>query len=281
MRWKKTTLEGSNGESTGIETSSSETLSTPLDNENPTSTQNQNSIAEEVKLQEKEHQGDPNLPPGKLDELRNASKAGNEVETQKDFIEDSPYEEVRAAVRNTDDGSVANTVRAWVLGMSFVTVIAGINMFLSMRQPAITVPTVVVILLVYPIGELWARVVPMKKFRTFGIDWTFNPGPWTVKEHTVVTLMANVTSGYPYSTNALEALQAKPLYNHSMGWGTVYFHLVICHKLTLYRLRAALHSLQSSDWYLSGWNVPPVHGLACLVDLAWTILNNFSALCSP
>jgi OPT oligopeptide transporter protein len=284
MRWKRKNLEDNNEQSRGIETSPSEGLSTSPDNEKTTSTQNLHSNTEEVGFLEKEHQWDPNLPLEKLEELKKASKAGNVEaiqEIQRDFIDNSPYEEVRAAVRNTDDGSVANTVRAWVLGLSFVTVIAGINMFLSMRQPAITVPTVVVILLVYPIGELWARVVPMKKFHTFGINWTFNPGPWTIKEHTVVTLMANVTSGYPYSTNALEALQAKSLYNHNMGWGTECFKRALCHKLTLYRIRAALHSLQSSDWHFSRWNVPQIHGLACLIDLARTIFNNLATLHSP
>ncbi len=33
----------------------------------------------------------------------------------------------------TDGGEVANTVRAWVLGMIFVTLGSGLNMFLSMR----------------------------------------------------------------------------------------------------------------------------------------------------
>jgi hypothetical protein len=47
--------------------------------------------------------------------------------------EDSPYEEVRAAVRNTDHEQVASTVRAWILGIIFVTVGSGLNMFLSMR----------------------------------------------------------------------------------------------------------------------------------------------------
>ena len=92
-------------------------------------------------------------------------------------------------------------------------------MFLSMRSPAITIPTVVILLLVYPMGVSWAKIMPTKKFNTFGIPWTLNPGPFTIKEHTVVTLMANVTHGYAYSTDALLALQAKSLYNLNMGWG--------------------------------------------------------------
>lgn len=55
------------------------------------------------------------------------------AEAERLLAENSPYEEVRVAVRNTDGGEVTNTVRAWIMGMVFVTVGAGLNMFLSMR----------------------------------------------------------------------------------------------------------------------------------------------------
>ena len=42
--------------------------------------------------------------------------------------------------------------------------------------------------LVYPIGCFWARVVPMRKFRMFGLEWTFNTGPFTIKEHVMITV---------------------------------------------------------------------------------------------
>lgn len=74
-------------------------------------------------------------------------------------------------------------------------------------------------LLVYPIGCFWARVVPTRVFNTFGVQWTFNTGPFTIKEHVVVTLMANVSLGYAYSTDALLALQGKPFYDLNLGWG--------------------------------------------------------------
>ncbi|KID85214.1 small oligopeptide transporter, OPT family protein [Metarhizium guizhouense ARSEF 977] len=133
--------------------------------------------------------------------------------------EDSPYEEVRAAVRNTDHEQVASTVRAWILGIIFVTVGSGLNMFLSMRSPAINFPAIVVQLLVYPVGCLWARLVPARVFDTLGVRWTFNPGPFTIKAHVVITLMANVSLGYAYSTDALLALQGRPFYNFNLGWG--------------------------------------------------------------
>jgi hypothetical protein len=84
----------------------------------------------------KSHQYDPNLPQAKIDILRNAEVTGDAEairETEELFAENSPYEEVRAAVRSGDSGGPANTVRAWTLGMIFVTICSGLNMFLSMR----------------------------------------------------------------------------------------------------------------------------------------------------
>ncbi|KAL7622032.1 hypothetical protein AAE478_007533 [Parahypoxylon ruwenzoriense] len=167
------------------------------------------------------HQWDPNLPQD-VDAVESALKHGDVEEiTEADllFTEDSPYEEVRAAVRNVDGGEAACTVRAWILGMIFVTIGSGLNMLLSMRNPAVNFPALVVVLLVYPIGCLWAKVIPTRKFNTFGLEWTFNPGPFTIKEHVVITLMSNVSISYAYSTDALLALQGKPFYNINLGWG--------------------------------------------------------------
>jgi hypothetical protein len=96
----------------------------------------------------KTHQWDPNLPQDKIDELVAATRDGDPEaikRAQADFNEDSPYESVRAAVRNIDGGEPANTVRAWVLGMIFVTIASGLNMFL-LRSPAINFPPLVVLL---------------------------------------------------------------------------------------------------------------------------------------
>lgn len=85
---------------------------------------------------EKNHQNDPNLPAEKLAAVHDALAHNDSKEmadTDALLEEDSPYDEVRAAVRNTDGGEYANTVRAWILGLIFVTIGAGLNMFLSMR----------------------------------------------------------------------------------------------------------------------------------------------------
>lgn len=144
------------------------------------------------------HEFDPNLPQEKLEILNKALQDGDTdeiIEAEAIFSDDSPYTEVRAAVRNTDGEEVANTVRAWILGMFFVTIGSGLNMFLSMRSPAINFPSLVVQLLVYPIGCLWAKIMPTRVFNLFGLRWTFNTGPFTIKEHVVIVLMSNVSIG--------------------------------------------------------------------------------------
>jgi len=138
-----------------------------------------------------------------------SSDATGEVAAASEYVE--------AAVRTEDGEEPANTLRAWLLGFFFVTVAAGVNMLLSMRSPAISIPVVAILLLVYPVGCFWARVMPARTFNTFGVAWSLNPGPFSIKEHTVVTLMASVTYGYAYSTDALLALQAKSLYDHDLG----------------------------------------------------------------
>lgn len=170
-----------------------------------------NDTIQELHKVQLSHQWDPNLPQEKIDAINEAVKTGDQekaAELEKTLAQESQYESVRAAVRNTDGGEVANTVRAWVLGMFFTTLGSGLNMFLSMRwalipmqplsrklfcsycirSPAISFPAIVVQLLVYPMGCLWAKTMPTRKFNTFGVEWTLNTGPFTIKEHAVITV---------------------------------------------------------------------------------------------
>lgn len=92
--------------------------------------------AEDLKRIKRAHQWDPNLAHEKADAVDGALRDGDADEilaADALFSDDSPYEQVRAAVRNTDGEEVANTVRAWILGMLFVTIGSALNMFLSMR----------------------------------------------------------------------------------------------------------------------------------------------------
>ncbi|EJD08117.1 OPT oligopeptide transporter [Fomitiporia mediterranea MF3/22] len=154
--------------------------------------------------------------------------------------EDSPYPEVRASVSNVDDPEMpALTFRMWIIGLVLCMIGSALNVFFNFRQPAPQVIPLVLVLVSYPIGKLCAFSFPIKTFRAHlpipwptrfggqgwkGFDWTFslNPGPWNIKEHVLVYIMANVAVGNPYALNAI--VVAEIFYNIKLGF---WFNLVL------------------------------------------------------
>ncbi|PNY26935.1 Uncharacterized protein TCAP_03124 [Tolypocladium capitatum] len=119
--------------------------------------------------------------------------------------EDSPYPEVRAAVRNYDEDLPCNTVRAWTIGLSLVLVGSSMNTLFSLRQPSISIGQLVAPIIAWPLGHAWARVMPDRQFDTFGLRWSLNPGPFNIKEHTIISVMASVSFSVAYSTDIILA----------------------------------------------------------------------------
>lgn len=97
--------------------------------------------------------------------------------------EDSPYAEVRVAVKPTDDIEMPiNTVRAWVIGFITCTVVTACNVLLSLRRSPVTISPTVVQLIAYPMGKGWHASMPNKKFRLFGHQLELNPeSPFNMK----------------------------------------------------------------------------------------------------
>lgn len=119
--------------------------------------------------------------------------------------EDSPYAEVRAAVHNYDEDVPANTIRAWTLGLSLVFVGASMNTLFSLRSPAIGLGALVAQIIAWPLGHGWAKVMPNRQHETFGIKWNLNPGPFNIKEHSIIVVMASVSFSAAYATDILLA----------------------------------------------------------------------------
>lgn len=59
--------------------------------------------------------------------------------------------------------------------------------------------------------RLWARFVPQIKI--FGLS--LNPGPFTIKEHVIITIMANVGSGSAYAV-CLQESDSKTMLTSSL-----------------------------------------------------------------
>jgi hypothetical protein len=70
--------------------------------------------------------------------------------------DDSPYAQVRASVRPTDDVSLSiNTPRMWTLSILFAILGSSTNLFFSLRYPSVSITPIIALLLVHPLGLLW------------------------------------------------------------------------------------------------------------------------------
>ena len=124
--------------------------------------------------------------------------------------EDSPHPEVRASVSNIDDVDMpCLTFRSWFLGLFFTLLVSSVNVFFTFRYPAPIVTPVIVQVISYPFGKALARLLPATTFRVpkwmqkmgFEDEFSFNPGPFNIKEHTVIVIMANAATGPAYALN--------------------------------------------------------------------------------
>ncbi|CAD6583618.1 MAG: hypothetical protein ASARMPRED_001375 [Alectoria sarmentosa] len=184
--------------------------------------------AAQLKAIKKKHEWDPNFSEDLVEGIEEATQhhdIGGEVRLVDEIVENSPYPEVRAAVRNYDEDVPVDTARAWVLGMLLTTIASGLNALFALRQPAITITSLTVQLVAYPLGIGWYYAMPTRKFRLFGKSFTLNNGPFNMKEHTIIVVMANVNvaGGVAYATDTLTAQRG--FYGQNFGWG---FNILLC-----------------------------------------------------
>ncbi|KAG0247384.1 hypothetical protein BG011_001586, partial [Mortierella polycephala] len=89
--------------------------------------------------------------------------------------ENSPIPEVAAIVSNKDDPSLpVMTFRYYVMAVVFSIILSFFNQFFWFRNHPMTISTLVIQLLSYPIGKIMAKVLPAGRL---------NPGPFSIKEH--------------------------------------------------------------------------------------------------
>ncbi|KAF3059303.1 Sexual differentiation process protein isp4 [Daldinia childiae] len=176
--------------------------------------------------EEYEHLLDPNLPDEETIELHrmdSGSLASFDDETaSKAGEENSPYEEVRAAVRNYDEDLPCNTLRAWSIGLALVLVGASMNTLFSLRQPSIGLGALIAQIIAWPLGRAWEKVVPDRQIRIFGLGCDLNPGPFNIKEHSIIVVMASVSFSVAYATDII--LAQLVFYKQNFG---IIFQLVL------------------------------------------------------
>lgn len=188
-----------------------------------------------------EHGQDPNFPAAVIEKatryLRDSTLKADPTEYAKVHEElrlqaalmytNSAYPEVRAVVDNHDDPSMpVATFRAWFIGMIFVAIEAFINQFFYLRQPGIQITYNVVQVLAFPAGKLLEAILPTWKFNTFGYTWTLNPGHFNLKEHMLITIMANVGYSTPYTNDIVIVQHIDRFFNQAWASNFGYQFLV-------------------------------------------------------
>jgi hypothetical protein len=121
--------------------------------------------------------------------------------------------------------------------------------FFNFRQPAPTIVPLALLLVSYPFGKFLAFTLPITTYRipmphlpssflpilqpSFApfrlivnllrpltyprvVEFSLNPGPWNIKEHVLVFIMANVAVNSPYALNAIVVTQF--YYQISLGY---------------------------------------------------------------
>ncbi|KAJ6560262.1 OPT oligopeptide transporter [Mycena capillaripes] len=151
------------------------------------------------------------------DRYSSPSRAGSRNSTAIEFDDESPYPEVRAAVSSVDDPSMpVNTFRMWFLGIVLTILLAGINQVFEYRAPSVFITGIVGQLVSLPMGKFLEWVLPTKQFKTLNFIWSFNPGPFNIKEHVCITVMINVAYIGAYATDVIATQQM--YYNQQLPW---------------------------------------------------------------
>ncbi|KAL7103323.1 hypothetical protein ACP275_08G172500 [Erythranthe tilingii] len=120
-----------------------------------------------------------------------------------------PIEQVRLTVPPTDDPTMpALTFRTWTLGLTSCVMLAFVNQFFGYRQNSLYISSVTAQIVTLPLGKFMARVLPEKKFTVAGWSFSFNPGPFNLKEHVLITIFASCGSSGVYAVSIVTIVKA-------------------------------------------------------------------------
>lgn len=125
--------------------------------------------------------------------------------------------EVRQLISLTDDPTLPTiTFRYFLLVLIFVTPGAFISQMSYFRTTQSPYSVFFVQIASHYVGHFFAKVLPNWKIGLPGTKWSFslNPGPWSIKEHVLVTLTA--ASGATYNLGFYPICVAELFYGESM-----------------------------------------------------------------
>ncbi|KAI8903160.1 OPT oligopeptide transporter protein-domain-containing protein [Gorgonomyces haynaldii] len=133
------------------------------------------------------------------------SKTEKYVEDTEEYDALVAEEYTKALTPQTDDPNTpAFTFRAVFLGCLWAVFLAVANVLFSFRTNPFVIPTGLAQLLSYPMGVFLAWILP-KGF--------LNPGPFSIKEHVLIFIIAGSAGGLPYGVDNVVMQHGKSFIN--------------------------------------------------------------------
>ncbi|CAG8446884.1 11182_t:CDS:10 [Acaulospora colombiana] len=118
--------------------------------------------------------------------------------------ENSPIPVVAAAVSTKDDPKLpCITFRFWILSTFFTSLGATLSEFYYFRPNGGGFSMFFVLLVSYVLGKWMAKVLPTKKYKIKGWEFSLNPGPFNVKEHVCIAISTGAGGGSAYATDII------------------------------------------------------------------------------
>lgn len=111
---------------------------------------------------------------------------------------------------------------------------SGVNQFFSLRYPAVHIVSLVAELLTYPMGVFLAHILPVYTLDLGRLGkWNINPDRhFNIKEHTVITIMSNVSIGFASGADASNITQAaQKFYGFKLSPGFAVLSFLCCQLL--------------------------------------------------
>lgn len=127
-------------------------------------------------------------------DLENCTVEEGQQDTEK-LDADFAIEYTSGLVGIHDDTSTpAFTIRMLFLGILWAVLLSSLNIIGTFRDITLSLPTQLASIMSYPMGIFFAAVLP--DWRIFGMR--LNPGPFSVKEHVLVYIIASSAASKPY-----------------------------------------------------------------------------------